>query len=55
MYACSRALSVPGKKAQEKENSGFLPMIGVSPDSLQLWWESDGRWPNAAPVKRGEE
>lgn len=55
MYACSRGVPVPGKRAREKESSGFLHMMSVSPASLQLWWESSGHWPSTAPVKWGEE
>lgn len=43
------------RRGQEKENSGFLPIVGVSPASLQLCWESGGHWPIAALVNRGEE
>lgn len=55
MSACSGGLPVPGKRAQGKANGGFLPKMGVSPASLQLWWETSGRWPDAADVSRGEE
>lgn len=46
---------MPGKRAQEKVNSRFLPTMAVSPASLQLWWESSGCWPNAAFVRLWED
>lgn len=46
---------MPGKNAQEKENTGLLHTMSVSPANLQLWWESSGHWPRTAPVKWEKE
>lgn len=51
----SWGVPMPGKRAQEKENSEFLHTMSVRPASLQLWWESSGHWASTAPVKWGKE